>query len=282
MAKKIKIQVSSQKTSSARYHSISLWAIAGWLILGGAAVAGVILFDPADLSKRLFGNYRVSLSSENKNLEETIQKVYGKIRVSETSLKEAQKVKSKVSNMASLEEPASPAKSKADNPDKITLGENLERIRNSHQSFREFLTQLHADPELTRSLPLIHPIKNHERISARFEKIKDRFTGRILPHYGINYVSHEGDTVLAPGDGVVENVSNHKGLGLNLTIKHNDRIDTYYAHLHRALVSAGTKVQRGEPIALLGSSGRSSGPHLHYEIRVFDTPVNPEDFFLTR
>jgi len=281
MAKKIQIQVSSKKTSSAKYHSISLWAIAGWLILGGAALAGVVLFDPADLSKRLFGNYRASLSTENENLEETIQKVYGKIRKSETSLKDARKVKATVSNMASLEEPVAP-KTNLRDPDKITLGENLERIRNSHQSFRKFLEQLQDDPEQARSLPLIHPIKNHERISARFEKIKDRFTGQILPHYGIDYVSYDGDTVLAPGDGIVESVSNHRGFGLNLTIRHNDRIDTYYAHLNRALVSAGTKVRRGEPIALLGSSGRSSGPHLHYEVRVFDTPVNPEDFFLTR
>ena len=150
------------------------------------------------------------------------------------------------------------------------------------QVMHKTLEKLEQDSLLAASIPILHPIKNRPTIKNRFEMIFDQFTQQNLPHRGIDFVASEGDTVFAPGAGVVAEVKTYRGFGLSMKINHTKDISTFYAHIGSPMVRAGEKVSRGEPIALIAQSGRESSTGLHYEVRLKDTPINPENYFITK
>ena len=88
--------------------------------------------------------------------------------------------------------------------------------------------------------------------------------------------------MVATGAGVVAEIQRHRGFGLSMKVEHMPGIKTFYAHLGQALVQPGQRVRRGQPIAIIGESGTESSVALHYEIRLNGTPVNPEDYFITK
>ncbi|MDQ3375181.1 MAG: M23 family metallopeptidase [Acidobacteriota bacterium] len=87
-----------------------------------------------------------------------------------------------------------------------------------------------------------------------------------------------GDLVAAPAAGVVVEASWQGGYGNMVEINHGNGLSTRYGHLSRIGVQAGDRVQRGQPLGLVGSTGRSTGPHLHYELRLNERPINPRRF----
>ena len=99
-------------------------------------------------------------------------------------------------------------------------------------------------------------------------------------HDGLDIVASVGDSVCAPSDGVVSFTAELPAYGKILYIQHGYGIETRYAHLSAILVKAGQKIHRGDKIALIGNTGRSTGPHLHYETRVKAVPKNPLSFIL--
>ncbi|MDE6717800.1 MAG: peptidoglycan DD-metalloendopeptidase family protein [Muribaculaceae bacterium] len=99
-------------------------------------------------------------------------------------------------------------------------------------------------------------------------------------HKGVDIALQVGDTVVAALDGTVERVSNDPhGYGVFVCLRHSDGMETRYAHLSRALVVPGMRVMAGEPLALGGNTGNSTGPHLHFETRVQGTAVDPTSMF---
>ncbi|WP_299199419.1 peptidoglycan DD-metalloendopeptidase family protein [uncultured Amphritea sp.] len=119
------------------------------------------------------------------------------------------------------------------------------------------------------------PLQRKYRISSSFNpKRKHPVTGLIRPHNGTDFSVPIGTPVLAAGDGVVSRVIKHRYAGLYIEIQHNQKYKTRYLHLSKAYVRKGQKVSRGQKIAASGNSGRSTGAHLHYELRVHDRPVN--------
>lgn len=103
---------------------------------------------------------------------------------------------------------------------------------------------------------------------------------RIKMHEGLDIANHPGTPIKAPAEGIVVFANTKPGYGQTVIIDHGYRLETWYAHTRKILVSKGQKVRRGDPIALLGNSGRSTGPHLHYEVRINGTPVDPMDYIL--
>jgi len=85
---------------------------------------------------------------------------------------------------------------------------------------------------------------------------------------------------VATADGIVLSLGNDKISGRNITIGHGGTITTHYLHLSKFLVTEGEKVKRGDVIGLVGKSGKALGPHLHYEVRIGDKPVNPFNYIL--
>jgi murein DD-endopeptidase MepM/ murein hydrolase activator NlpD len=103
----------------------------------------------------------------------------------------------------------------------------------------------------------------------------DPFNGEGAFHTGVDVASDYGAPVHATADGVVTIAENHSGYGRLVVLDHGFGISTWYAHLSSFSAVPGTRVKRGEVIGYTGISGRSTGPHVHYEVRVNNAPVNP-------
>jgi murein DD-endopeptidase MepM/ murein hydrolase activator NlpD len=126
------------------------------------------------------------------------------------------------------------------------------------------------------SAPTLWPVMG--RITSSFGERLDPFNGEGAFHSGIDIATTFGAAVRAPADGVVLKASFGNGYGREIILDHGDGIETLYGHLSGFAVTAGERVRRGQVIGYVGSSGRSTGPHLHYEVRVRDTPVNPHKY----
>ena len=97
-------------------------------------------------------------------------------------------------------------------------------------------------------------------------------------HAGIDIATAQGDAVRAPADGVVVKAGMGTGYGREVVLDHGHGIETLYAHLSGFAVVSGQDIHRGDILGYVGSSGHSTGPHLHYEVRIHDTPVNPSKY----
>jgi murein DD-endopeptidase MepM/ murein hydrolase activator NlpD len=127
------------------------------------------------------------------------------------------------------------------------------------------------------TVPVAAPARN-ARLTSRFGNRRDPFTRRAAFHSGIDYAAPTGHPVYAPADGVVTGAGRQGGYGIMVEIDHAHGLSTRFAHLSRASVTPGTRVRAGDQIGLIGSTGRSTGPHLHYEIRRNERAVDPMPF----
>jgi murein DD-endopeptidase MepM/ murein hydrolase activator NlpD len=112
-------------------------------------------------------------------------------------------------------------------------------------------------------------------ITSSFGEREDPFNGEGAFHSGVDISAGFGEVVRATADGIVQIASMASGYGREIMINHGNGIETIYGHLSGFAVATGQQVSRGQVIGYVGMSGRSTGPHLHYEVRVHNTPVNP-------
>jgi murein DD-endopeptidase MepM/ murein hydrolase activator NlpD len=123
--------------------------------------------------------------------------------------------------------------------------------------------------------PVHRPVASMTRISSTFGNRKDPFTGRLAFHSGNDFAAPQGTTVLSAGAGTVSFVGQISGYGNVVEVTHAGGLITRYGHLSAFLVKEGDVVSTGTPIARVGSTGRSTGPHLHFEVRRADNAVDP-------
>ncbi len=131
-------------------------------------------------------------------------------------------------------------------------------------------------------IPAIMPVKDVDiyRISSHYGYRTDPFYKVQKLHSGIDFAGPIGTHIYATGDGVVEKVTKgNSGYGNNIIVNHGYGYKTRYAHINKAYVKEGQKVKRGEHIADMGNSGKSTAPHLHYEVIKNDKAINPVNFF---
>jgi len=133
-----------------------------------------------------------------------------------------------------------------------------------------------ADWLRANAAPSLWPVEG--RVTGSFGERIDPFNGEGAFHRGVDIASTLGQTVIAPADGVVTFADFLGGYGRAIIIDHGHGLSTRYGHLANFAVIAGQQVHRGETIGYVGLSGRSTGPHLHYEVRINDTPVNPRKY----
>lgn len=131
--------------------------------------------------------------------------------------------------------------------------------------------------EVFLSIPLVAPMQEYYFASG-FGRRKDPFNGRWAMHAGLDLGGAMGEPIYAPAPGVVVRARTEAMYGRMIEIDHGNEITTRYAHLSKMHVQEGQKVKLGDKIGALGVSGRSTGPHLHYEIRFKDQPLNPRRF----
>lgn len=115
-------------------------------------------------------------------------------------------------------------------------------------------------------------------LSSKYGKRTDPFTGRIAWHEGVDFAGKDGSDVIAVAAGVVTWAGPRYGYGLLVEIDHGDGYTTRYAHNKKALVKPGDIVSKGQVLSLMGSSGRSTGPHVHYEVRHRGRSMDPAKF----
>ena len=115
-------------------------------------------------------------------------------------------------------------------------------------------------------------------VTSSFGARLDPFNGEGAFHAGIDIATAKGEAVRAPADGTVVKAGMGNGYGREVVIDHGHGVETVYAHLSGFAVIEGQEVSRGDILGYVGSSGHSTGPHLHYEVRIHDTPVNPSKY----
>lgn len=124
--------------------------------------------------------------------------------------------------------------------------------------------------------PTLWPVQG--RITGSFGERIDPFNGEGAFHRGVDISSDIGSRVIAPADGLVEFSDQMNGYGRTVVIDHGNGISTLYGHLSGFTVSPGQLIHRGDTLGYVGQTGRSTGPHLHYEVRILNTPVNPHKY----
>lgn len=133
-----------------------------------------------------------------------------------------------------------------------------------------------SDWQRVAAAPSLWPVEG--AVTGSFGERIDPFNGEGAFHSGIDISSAYGHPVIAPADGVVTMAEVMGGYGRVLQLDHGHGISTRYGHLSGFNAIPGQHVQRGDVIGYVGLTGRSTGPHLHYEVRIFNTPVNPHKY----
>lgn len=146
------------------------------------------------------------------------------------------------------------------------------------QDITSLLGQLHEKKNLLACTPSIRPAKGW--ISSRFGYRISPFTGRRELHAVYDIANREGSPVISPANGVVTFTGKKGAYGNLLIIDHGYGLVSRYGHLQSFDVKKGEKVKRGQKVAKMGNTGRSTGPHVHYEVRLNGMPVNPEKYIL--
>lgn len=150
------------------------------------------------------------------------------------------------------------------------------------KSFDEVFEMAKNKAQFLASIPAIQPVDNKDlrRISSYFGYRMDPFYKVMKMHDGVDFSAPIGTKIYATGDGTVSFTEKGKNLyGNNLYIDHGFGYGSFYAHCKDIKVKTGQKVKRGEVIATVGNTGKSTGPHLHYEVRKNGRSVNPINFF---
>ncbi|MBP6549871.1 MAG: peptidoglycan DD-metalloendopeptidase family protein [Flavobacterium sp.] len=150
------------------------------------------------------------------------------------------------------------------------------------KSLDDILKMAKAKDKLLAAIPAIQPVKNEnlKRMVSGFGYRTDPFTKARKMHEGMDFTAKTGTPIYATGDGVVARADNTaSGFGNHVVIRHGFGYETLYAHLSRYKCKAGQRIKRGDIIGYVGSTGRSEGPHLHYEVHKNGKVVNPLNFY---
>ena len=160
-----------------------------------------------------------------------------------------------------------------------SLADNFEESTNKALEMAEIFTKLEPEWEMQykwlRTLPIGPPIDARLGMTSNFGVRVDPFTRELAQHAGIDFVTPTGTEIVASGDGTVTKAGVDPAYGKFIEISHGEGFVSKYAHNSKLLVKPGQSVTRGQLIAESGSTGRSTGPHLHYEIHQNNTYLNP-------
>jgi murein DD-endopeptidase MepM/ murein hydrolase activator NlpD len=164
------------------------------------------------------------------------------------------------------------------------------------RKMHEFLRQLNVEARLeeVRQQEIMHTLRTNQNIleatpsiwptsgwvTSGFAWRTSPFTGKREFHKGLDISAPRGTPVYAPARGTVTFAGRDGSYGLSIRLKHNASLTTRFAHLNRIAIKGGQEVTRGELIGYVGNTGRSTGPHLHYEVRLNGVPVNPKRYIL--
>ncbi len=211
-----------------------------------------------------------ALKNRERNLDEILQEYADKYR----EITENYIAMNTAGGLASRSGNRSPSSFSADIAELKKLLDSLSEINSSDEGYKVDLTE--AEEKLKKyldAIPTLWPVSGRKNDSFGYRK--DPFTGKKTFHEGLDISANSGTPVKASASGVVEFAGRKGGYGNCIIINHGNGLKTLYAHCSKLLAKEGQKVQKGDLIANVGSTGRSTGPHLHFEVHVGGTPVDP-------
>lgn len=163
---------------------------------------------------------------------------------------------------------------------KLTLSSLDEQIDKLRTSFAESKQKVQEQQHLLRITPTIWPT-NSKNVTSGFGYRKDPFNYQLSFHSGLDIGANENSPVYSAADGKVVAAGSDNSHGNNVLVEHSKGLRTWYMHLNKILVNQGDTVQKGQTIGLVGSTGRSTGPHLHYEVLKNGVSVDPRPYVQT-
>lgn len=311
------ILVVPDRTSTVRKVTIPrTWVYSSAVALGVLmVVAAGVLFHYVRVLREL-GDYQ-SVYQENREVAVQLQTYQDRIRKLDSRLDHLDRLEHKLRVMTSLEDPqrniaigpltdredpsgeagvmlddptsAEKGAISASSPDSDRrdfefrkIGFRLEKLEGESKARELSIEELHALLEDQRSIlnstPSVWPSRGF--VSSTFGYRVSPFTSVKKMHEGLDIAAPRGTEVLAPADGVVTFNGVKGAYGNLLVLDHGYGLVTRFGHLSQILVQPGTRVKRGDRIALVGNTGRSTGDHLHYEVRIDGVPVNPTRYIL--
>jgi murein DD-endopeptidase MepM/ murein hydrolase activator NlpD len=159
-----------------------------------------------------------------------------------------------------------------------TMDQEVDRLKDS---FTEAIQHAERIAYLRSITPTLYPTLS-TRVTSAFGFRRDPFTRRTARHLGVDFGGDKNDPIFATATGRISQTGYDRAMGNFIIIRHGNGIETVYMHLTKSLVKRGQSVEKGEKIGTLGSTGRSTGPHLHYEVHKNGTPVNPKPYLQSR
>lgn len=268
-----------------------------WRVAGFGSLVIVLAILLAVLFSRFFASPREKmLIDDNRALKREIRTLGRAVDELGTSLEELKERDLKIYRAMYEAEPPKPVDYRgADYEElkKLPEGELIARIRQKvdrlnaeakaqNTSYETLKKLIRSKEAFVNSLPAIQPVANKDltRMASGFGYRLDPFYRTFTFHAGMDFTADIGTEVYATGDGVVQKSMNDGwGYGNHVIINHGFGYTTLYGHLSRITVRPGQAVKRGQLIGNVGSSGRSTGPHLHYEVRRNGNPLNPAFFY---
>ncbi|MBV8254962.1 MAG: M23 family metallopeptidase [Chitinophaga sp.] len=166
----------------------------------------------------------------------------------------------------------------------VLLNEITNRIKSQEKSFDEIDKLVKNKQEMLAAIPAIQPVSNKDlkHIASGFGYRIDPIYKMMKYHSGLDFAAPSGTPIYATGNGVVEEASlSDVGYGNHVVVRHGYGYKTLYGHMLRMKVKAGQSVKRGDVLGWVGSTGKSTGPHCHYEVMKNGTKVDPVYFFFS-
>jgi murein DD-endopeptidase MepM/ murein hydrolase activator NlpD len=303
------ILIVPEKTSQVRRI-----VLPSWLLQGAAAVlafatllAGVMIFNYWYVMSQISENQQLKM--ENRRLRQQVQVFQNKMATAENTIERVKSFATRLKVIMHVEDsgerlqgklpdansnivlnpttnpPPSPLDAEViSDPEKIELKKEYTALENkisdlTHEAFRtEELLQdeyevLYDKKAFLAALPTRQPASGY--FTSGFGVRTSPFGDRVKMHEGLDIANRLGTVIRAPARGEVTFADSKAGYGMTMILNHGYGIETWYGHLKGFVAKKGEKVKRGTKIALLGNSGRSTGPHVHYEVRVHGYPVDP-------
>lgn len=271
------------------YLCVTLLVIS-WLSLGLGGYLGNRLYHVnLDLQKR--NSY---LLQKEKELE-TLRHTMAQIQIDESVIRSLLGLDSSQAAAGNLGQGGEPSLYLASvHPNQTTSANDIQlfkkhaqpnsivgRAQSLQEDLKELVEAMRDQRQNLDSTPSIIPVKTDEYwFSSGFGWRRSPFTGLREFHNGLDICGRMGTPIIAPADGTVSKSGKHRYLGKYLRMNHGSSIITTYGHLSGYNVKPGQKVRRGEVIGFMGNTGRSSGTHLHYTVRVKRKCVNPLNYIL--
>lgn len=271
--------------------------------LGGAVLAMLCLcgfFGARYLSAARDGRHLLSLSGENMQLKDRLTDLQNQVLALKGEMQTAQEVQQRLRVIANLGEvetevlqagvggPA-PLVSMTEGLSGETrqsvenatrdLAQLLRQARMQKDSYQEILASLEQKRHIWDHTPSVRPLAN-ATITSHFGRRMDPFTGAAAMHRGVDFSARTGASIRATADGVITMAGRFGTYGLVVEVDHGNGVVTRYAHCSATVAQIGQRVKRGALIARVGSTGKSSGTHCHYEVLRNGFQVDPMDYVL--